>query len=281
MNDLGRREFLRKAFQIGGIAAIHRFGLGAVKDAQAWNILPVIPTMGAAGGMQEYSAWDELLENVNVGLCIQATNTSPGGNETGVSGRGLLSGADLVATQAGNVPGSDGTKRLLNGVDQRFTLTANALATLLTGTEWTIIGKFTTMNPVDSDGMFWQFYDSAPINIISATASVGDLSVNLDDDDEADATVTPTTNLAPSTAYYIAVWTSAIDGFTRCGYSTTLPTKWSDFTSPTTGGQFAAVYDGFSAFDDRQFIGSTTASFMNVYWHWIILDNTCLIDNAA
>jgi len=42
MKDETRREFIKKAFQVGGIAAIHAFGIAALKDARAFGILPAV-----------------------------------------------------------------------------------------------------------------------------------------------------------------------------------------------------------------------------------------------
>lgn len=70
-----------------------------------------------------------------------------GANETGVGGG--LTGVDLVLTQVGSIPAASGGFRTLNGTTQYFTCTANALVTMLNGTEWTIMWRVKNWSNVD------------------------------------------------------------------------------------------------------------------------------------
>ena len=139
--DTERREFLKRVFQIGGLAAL--YSLGAVESAESIGLLAGTTT----GPTGSWATWDETDESgwgdsANVFITL-FENTSAGGNETGQGGG--LSGADLVLTQSGNVAGATGSPPTRAFVtDDRFQGTQIAF-NLITGNEWSFVLKINSL----------------------------------------------------------------------------------------------------------------------------------------
>ena len=138
---INRREFLRKAFEIGGLAALSSLGAGAIEEAYARGILPAILTPPAPVNIS-FATWDEQTQagwgdSPNVYIVLFDA-TGIGDDEVGTGGG--LSGADLVWAETGNVPAAvAGPKRQL-AINYGFTSAAN-LITVINQATWTIIIK--------------------------------------------------------------------------------------------------------------------------------------------
>ena len=221
--NLERREFLKKAYRIGGMAAL--YSLGAAKEAMSWGVLPSV-----VRSKTSWAAWGESREESLAGddtfVCLME-NTVAGGNETG---QGLkLSGSDLVLSQAGSIAGATGSPptRVMDGSDDEFSM-VDALPDAAFGTSgknWTAILKIKDTGAV-TNGENILAFDGAneKIIIFVSTAALG-IQVQ---DGGVDAINDTTVNNIPTTGdVYFVVW---YDGITiRGGMSVTKPTKLSDF----------------------------------------------------
>lgn len=189
--------------------------------------------VGAGGTASSWANWNEASENTldvdQDGDGVEDTfiafmeNTLAGGDETGQGGG--FSGADLVLSQNGNIAGASGSppSRTLDGSDDYFTVT-NTFRDWLSGEgTYGIIFKVEDWNPADSYECLFFWRDGNLINLRS-TLNTRELTVNFD------GTSLTTTNAMPTSGVlYCYVGCDGSDF--RIGFSTTKPTKWSDFAA--------------------------------------------------
>ena len=164
---MDRREFLNKTSKFLFTSSIFVPALGILrpKHADPFMFLQT-PSTGVPG--VSWANWDwtseEALVNGSDGddviLALLMENTVIGGNETGVSGVGL-SGADLVATQNGNLAGSDGTWRAFDHLNDFMIFTTVALDNLVNESAWTIIMKIKDIGNVTAVGRLLAFQNDA------------------------------------------------------------------------------------------------------------------------
>jgi len=261
---LDRREFLKKAAKMAGggafgLAAMHSFGMGAVKDAMGHGILPAVV---GSGGATPWGTWLERDEygwgdQVNTFIALYE-NTSASGNETG-QGAGLT-GADLVVTQVGGVAGATGSppSRLLDGIDDEF-IGTTPLFDLISRPTWTILTKFGDI--ADSGNVkplfTWNSAGNAQqiwANKHSDNTAQVDFRVALGSDSPW---VGGTSAAIPATGpVYFAIWADGVNKV-RMGFLATKPTKWSDFPANQ---RFETIYTG----------DFTGVSFTETYYRAII-----------
>ena len=241
-----------------------------------------MPASSAAGWLN----WDESAE---VGcatddiFCCMMENVNAGGDETGQGGG--LTGANLVLTQAGNIAGATGSpaRRALDGSGDYFSMTTAAIDALIgnANNTWSIVIKALFTDRAAAAQLFWlgqTGYDE----VIRCSVNTNQKVVfNTIQDDTGD-NVTTTDALSNSTVYYFAIWTDGTD--LRCGFSTTRPTKWSDFGANDRGifGTNTGAYSGESFTHSKNIF-----SYESTYEPWlgagyyVVMSKTCLIDNAS
>ena len=246
------------------------------------------------GGRKLYGFWTQAseisLDKDQDGDGVEDTyiclleNTTAGGNETG---RGVVTGADLVLTEGGAVavPGAVGSppSRLFNNTDEsNFTATSTLLETLLTGNEFTIIVKIENLgNSItnddaifylkDSDNKLWWFIRQNPTDNIRVLINGA-----------SDATEQDLGAAATNIVLYLAMWRGS--GNTRAGWCTTgsgltgQPTKWSDFAAGNRTEHASGVSPASGAFGTRYLLGNgTNNGSIDAKVYWVILSKTCLI----
>uniref|UniRef100_A0A6M3XRX5 Uncharacterized protein n=1 Tax=viral metagenome TaxID=1070528 RepID=A0A6M3XRX5_9ZZZZ len=223
-SDIDRREFLKRCYKIGGVAAIAGLGLGAVKDAMGWGIMPAII---GRGGPASWGSWDEASQEM---LTVDFTCFHDGGlgeNDVGYSYSGLITGTDRILTQYGNVPAvSGGYRQLTAASSQYFTATQNSglLEAIFAnaGKKWTIILKF-------SDGSSVPYFFSALFaggvgSSFYIDAAAGG-TLHIGDNNTADETSTTTTSIPTSGVVYLMVQADAVNKV-RWGWQATKFTTW-------------------------------------------------------
>lgn len=220
-------------------------------------------------------------------------NPTAGGNETG---RGVVTGSDLVLTQEGNVAGATGSPpyRTMDGSDDGFYPTDAWLNALFAGqTEWTLIIKC-YMDSADIAYLV-DFEDTdARININNDTSSSpGNLRFGLTDTDNAFETKLASNDISTQDdqVCYLCVWTSAIDGVSRGGWCAAgagsgangQPTKWSDFATGDRV-EFTGLFDNFATYSSpvhNRIFGLSGSDYTQGRLYYVIGAKTCLIDNSA
>uniref|UniRef100_A0A6M3XLC0 Uncharacterized protein n=1 Tax=viral metagenome TaxID=1070528 RepID=A0A6M3XLC0_9ZZZZ len=274
---LDRREFLKKAAKMAGggafgLAAMHSFGMGAVKDAMGCGILPAVVGSGSAN---RWPTWNESNE---VGLASPNTlvwlfeNTNASENETGQGGG--LSGVNLVLTQSGSVPGATGSppyRQLTEGSSQFFTPTVAALNALLLGQDqWTIIVK---MNTHSSDTDFvWDLRTDSGVNARIAANILAAREITFSVNGE---NLTTTDKTLATGDLWVAMWRK--NGANKGGFATTRPITEASFdatklvtatgTDVITGSTFAVFYSFFNV----------TTYFMTAKIYYVVVSKTCLL----
>lgn len=212
-----------------------------------------ITASSSAGGGVSWANWDETSESglstdqdgdgsEDTFICF-FENTNAGGNETGI---GVLSGADLVLTQSGNVAGAVGSPptRTLDGGDDLFSVTQNFLDTLISNAQntWTIIIKINA--PTSGDKHWFHFRDTVPderLYCYTSGANVLVPSAEEDGSSEGQSTVDVQTTVGD---VWMAMWADGSNTI-RGGFISTKPSTWSDFNAnkraslATLKGEFA------------------------------------------
>ncbi len=156
---MNRREFLKRTFQIAGVAGLYSLGAGAIEEAIATGIMPalaagrklapVVPT-SAGGTNLSWSTWDESTENgwgnPDVHICVYTG--AAGANDFG---QGLVTGAGLTHTQVGTVDaysGAEAGRRIgIYGADVQhyFTLDSDLIHQLSGLTTYTFIVRINNL----------------------------------------------------------------------------------------------------------------------------------------
>jgi hypothetical protein len=256
---MDRREFLKKAFQMGGVAALYNLGV-TLEQAQAWGVMPVSVMEPSFGG-DSWATWDEAsedtltvdqdgdgTEDTNIWFC---ENTTAGGDETS---RGILSGANLVISQDGNVAGATGDPPTRGiPVDDCFYAEDAYWHEVRDATKWQLIWKVNPTTNGNTRVVNYTFTDGAggnnefrveleadnTLEVQAATSLAGD-----------DFAATKTTNtVSTGTDLWIFVgWKSGTlyAAFKQGGGK---PSAWADFAAnDRMSGSFAG-WDGTENFD--------------------------------
>jgi hypothetical protein len=268
---------------MAGLAAIHALGLSAVEDAQALGILPaqlmakqadLAPETSLATWRQTNEAgWGDSDSTV-----IWIFDGGAGANEVGQGGG--LSEANRTLTQVGGIGAA-----VLDGGYYYRTATGGTYFTwpeggfngmLASQSSHTIIIKIRTGTDMTGWFMSWVYGDTNAQ--IAADLNSGTLTFYLDDGGHSQEAQAIGDALSANTLYYVYLWSD--NTFTRIGYSTTLVTKWSEF-SATKRAQFAGNFDGFLAqtggIRSIPTISGTGPIDMGLYF--LIVSKTCLITN--
>lgn len=193
-----------------------------------------------------------------------AENPTSGGNEVGQGGG--LSGTDAIITQLGNVPGATGSPPSRSCSRQGFTHADAVYSAFLNRTTMTHIIKL--QDVPRANGYVWNRYGAFAV---MALCNDGQISIGGQRTSEG----WPTSGI-----FYLALWS---DGTTvRAGWSTTKPTKLSDFVSgrvvaatAVTPAQVAACI--FYA-PNYHLLGNNSVG-GKVYYE--VFSKECLINNAA
>jgi len=247
--------------------------------------MDALQMMMAAAGEITWENWDELSESGlasdDIFVCLMS-NVNAGGDETGEGGG--LTGADLVLTEAGTLAGATGAPptRDFDGTDDVLSMTTAAADALFgnANNTWTIILKVTNLDLVTQD-IFWKFDNSGAtenIYCIQQADKIPDFTIEQDNVIEIE---TETDALQAATTYYICLWTDGT--VARCGYSTTKPTKWSDFAAGKRS-EFSTNTGAFSGetFDaNSSLMGLSAAGFCGGELYYVVIAKTCLIDNDS
>ncbi|MFH1522038.1 MAG: BspA family leucine-rich repeat surface protein, partial [archaeon] len=254
-------------------------------SAASWNNISWVATTPSSAdtAQQDWADWDESSE---VGLASDdifvalMENTTAGGNETGLGGG--LSGADLVLTQSGTVAGASGSPptRVLDGSDDYFDTTTTSLDALLANDNktWTIIIKVKDLGLVTTD-RFLYFAGEASNEIIAPYIDSTDKLIVAVSENNVDTSNLTTDSLLADTTYYMAIWADGTK--LRAGFSTTKPTKWSDFDAgkrmefSTVTGDYAG--NTFNEYTDL-FTGAS-ANALGGIAYYILMSKENLIEN--
>ena len=290
MNDKTRREFLKSCFRIGGYAGIACLGMGAVEDARGWGILPAVVSSGAE------TTWATWLETNEAGwgdsgvYIITPFDGGAAANETGQGGG--LTGADLVASQDGGVPGSVGGWRALNGTSMQFTLTQVCVDSLIANVNktWTILMHVNNYVQVDID-VFFNFRGGSSAEQIMLRDSGGKLYLDTTQDSVGDNDISVNDIPTGNNEFWVGCWADGTNfitgGMTPIGSGSGAagqPTKLSDFAAnnqvilDVNKGDFSG-----EAFNDGNilFNGVSTSRWMDIDVKTVVIANSCLIDNAS
>jgi len=223
---ISRRDFLKRAYQIGGIAALYTLGGSKLVDeCLAGNYF----ISGHAGG--GWATWDETTEagwgdSANTFIAL-FENVNTGGNETG-QGAGL-SEANRTLTQVGNVAGAIGSppSRVMDSTDDSFTLTSAWADALFTNGAWTIIFKLEDVEDVANMYLFSIYGNNgaAQHEQISLSHSVAKKLTLLIYQNGSVETAT-TANIIPTSGpLYVFAYADGTNPV-RAGFSVTKPTTW-------------------------------------------------------
>jgi len=282
---LDRREFLKRCYKIGGIAAIIGMGLGAVEDAMGWGIMPAVV---GSGSLSPWATWDEVTESGwgdsdNAFICL-----FEGGASANEIGQGVgISEVNRTLTQVGSIAAATGSPptRYLDGANDCFSVTSAFCDALFMSDTWTVIIKAYTY----TTGAGFAFnivgdHAGTSNEWISISKSAADkITINVQENGSTESATT--VNALPTTGtYYLAIWADGINPV-RGGFSATKPLKWSQFGD--NGAQLASLKgDSFAAGDfsdiGRKFFSYYNATTpMECYAYYVIVSKTCLINNAA
>lgn len=192
---------------------------------------------GAAG--TAWSAWDEADEStLRIDFNIDGTDdtnimfmegSGAGDDETG---RGVLTGVDLVGTETGNLAGTAGSPpyRDFDGNDDDMTVTQTYLDTLLAGSTWTMIWKV-YLDGNNSDYVF-SIKDSGSDDYmyIYLDATPGKLLLYLEDGNSIIENGTATAN-AIGTGAVRYIWVASSGTTVYWGWEPSKPTSIATMTA--------------------------------------------------
>jgi hypothetical protein len=229
---MDRRTFIKRVFQVAGCAGLIRMGL--INEANARGIFPaVLNTAGRGSG--SWANWDELQES---GLLldqnfdgVEDTNIvfMESGAGTNELSKGVLSGIDLVYTQAGGIAGAIGSPpyRTFDKVDDTMTVTPTwGTGLFCQSTGWLFLTK---LKYNDHENGAYIFYHAGGDDIIALNSPGAATTIQIQVRVNGANALLATTagSMVVGTTYYIAAW--ATGALVRAGFTTTRPTKWSDF----------------------------------------------------
>jgi len=241
-------------------------------------------TSSYATPAERWAAWDESSEpslaSPNTFVAMME-NVSASSNETGEGGG--LSGADLVGTQTGTIAGATGSPiyRVLDGTNDYFSFTQNMIETMLNNqSEWTMMWKIdiTTLSQINplmrarrsaAPAYGVDVYINASNKLYVQCAANGSTPNLLN---------AGTTDSITTGVQYVVVW---FDGtYVKAGFSSTRPTKLSDFDSTkqisnTTSTQFNCI------FTNAPVVGLTDGAYFDGKLYYFLMSNQSLIDNRS
>lgn len=247
--------------------------------------LPLLMMMGCGAGVEDvtWANWDEVAEASLAGgsqggdlyICLMK-NTNAGGNEIGLANG--LSEANRTLTQAGTLAGMVGGWRTFDGANDLLGMTSTLFDAFICNANktWTIIEK---VHNVGVNGSFL-YGASDPATEIIHMYSGGTRQIdNAFRQDNVYDYAASVNNAPASTEYYVASWA---DGTTlRTGFTTTRPTKLSDFAADdmvlldvNTGDYSGETFNGA-----ERTIGGT--SWLDFDLGYIVMGKVCLIDNGS
>ena len=262
------RKFIMVAFSVIMLAAAVVVGDSLVKEAQATNLF-ISGHMGAGAGPGPYSSWNEDTEQVtDVDYCMKLENPVVG-NETGYSGTGVLTGADLIGTQAGNIAGSpDGTYRQFDTTDDKMTWTDTCKATCLNQPTWLVLGKCQDLEAGGALDYIFFMADNSPIDQIYLLRDTT-ITFYVKRNNVALLNGAPAVSPATNVTFY---WAVGCDGTTiRAGWATSKITDWNSVPANNKISAVSACDFSGSAFLTAQGSGiNTYNSSAAAKWHWII-----------
>ena len=287
---INRREFLKRAYQIGGLAGLYAMGgQNLINEALAKSTFISGHVAGAAA--VSYASWDEATELVN-NSAVWLMEGGAATNETGVDNRTVpITGADLILTQSGGLAAATGSppSRLFDGTDDYLSFTQNCSNIIANGTpNWTVLVKLEDATDIQTSGSsYGQFSNGSDLLWLGVQGGLGFQFVTKVDGGNVlyDECVDQ-----PSTTgmLHLAIWGNGT--YTRAGFveaaagsgANGQPTKWSDFggadrvtvTAPTTwqNGDFSSA---------RTIMRSAIMATCNAgKLYYVLFSDTCLIDNA-
>ncbi len=267
-------------FALTGV--VYGITVNGVTDPSKVNGVLAANISKVSGVAYGWKSWGETSEatlaSADIFVCLME-DTDAGDDETGQGGG--LAGVNLVLTQAGNIAGMVGGWRTFDGGDDEMTMTAAAVNALICNANktWTIVMKLDNIDVTSTQQL--HFRDTAGEEFISLGIS-GTSKLNLysEQDNSIDDENT-TDSVSAATEYYFAIWADGTD--MRYGFTTTRPTKYSDFdvgkriiSTDNTGD-----YVG-EDFANSQHIGSQNgALFSALDLAYIVVAKICLIDNDS
>lgn len=283
---MNRRQFIKTVGMTAG-------GLSIARYADAFNLVPLIPQgKGGTSGTSNqvtYANWtmdsESTLSGVNFVMFCQG---GLGENEYGMSPAGTISGVNLVGTQSGNIAASaDGKSRVFDGVDDYMTLTAACANTSLGNSSWTVLCRVKNVEIPSASKAIFEFASGSLADLIwiYRDPSVDEYGVKVGGVPILSSQ--PGSRISNATDVICGLW---CDGTYVRGGSCVVgsgsgaagqPTKWSDFAaayrvSTTSACDFSAVnFNALAGF------WNTYGRYLSATYYWLILDSTCLIDNAA
>ena len=271
---LDRREFLKRCYKIGGVAAIIGLGISAVEDAMGWGILPAV--VGGGGGVVSWANWDEKTQGGLAGSDIYVCfGDASGAGDDDVGEGGGMTGANLVLVESGNIPAATGSppyRQLTTASEQFYTPTQTLCALIKNQADYTIVIKILDWADVATASPYildWRGGATLRLN-------AGNTTQKLDFTYQGMAETASANNIPSSGVVYLAVWRK--NGAVKAAFkAVTRPTKESDF----------AAGDTVESTDDTQIAGdfSTSTSIFSVggvaYWptlkfHYIVIAKKAL-----
>lgn len=250
---ISRREFLKQAYRIGGIAALYSLGGSKLVDECLGGNYFISGHVGAVAG--DWADWDEIDEagwgdTTNVNITIY-----DGGANADETGGGIVTGADRVHTQVGSVGAAvnDGGYyyRPLDGANDAFTVTDTWGAIFAGETKYGLIVKC-YLDSTDLECLVNIQHD--PNFRLMMRQNDNKLKYYFDDSDNAGVENGPTGGIGDidNMVGYACMWTDGTvsrGGFCVGGAGSGIngqPTKWSDFAVAQRI-QAAALYDNLGA----------------------------------
>lgn len=248
---------------------------------------------GPGTGNTSWANWDEVTaagwgDQANNWILIES-NPVLGGNDNAIGGG--LAGVDLVATEAGGLPGalgagtvSDPYRRLYDGTDDIETMT-QAVANLITGGgNWTVIVKL-KITAINANEAPFDFH-GANDHIYTIFDAAGKITFRMQKDAANPLNVLSTDAMDTGEIGYIALW---VDGtYLRGGFidggspsPNTKPTKWSDFNANDRGSATDTIAYSAGDFVTVRSLGAYATFFLNADIYYFLVSKTCLIDNNA
>lgn len=279
---MNRREFIKRASQIGGLAALTGMG---ISDAHAIGVSHSAffgTSSGSGSTTSSWSSWDAKTESG-----WGSTNTNiiifDGADSTDETGQGVLTGADLVATQLGSVGAAVSDAgyyyRPLDGTDDRFWLTVAWWNTLLQSkTEWTIAikarsdaGGYLLRSQASVGTPYVLMYEDATHGYFYSKDSEGGEYVTTDDSPRGGT-------------YWWCIWTSG--GASKAGFTNTgsgvggQPIKLSDFAATKRGNYSQPM--SFPVNDTITYVAGYPGNPITGRIYAVVVSSgICLIDNAT
>ena len=288
---MDRREFIINTLKFAGITSLgwsaftHLYRLGGeslVNEANADNSF----ISGHIRSTSPWSSWDgESQDTLNADYCVFFDTGVASANDTGFSGSGLITGNNLVATQVNNVPASSsGFRQLTSGSSQYMTLAvANPNAIIKNSASWSVFIYIDDWAQLATANMVFYFVEGA--NRIEIRHGGNALKLIFHVKESSGVSVlndaTTTDDLGATESAWLGAW--ADGSKTRGGFYTGsgVPTKWSDF-----GANDRVTNDADSASFTSNFTTATVGSAGANYYSTVkigklVIDSSCLIDNAS